>query len=74
MSFIIDNLFYIFTCIYWIGDPIEFAEPDDVKVASKDVTVLIPAKHETKEAMRMTVESINQQTIVPKIWIVLDTE
>ena len=72
MSFIIDNLFYTLMCVCWIGRGIEFAKPDDVKVTSKDVTVLIPAKHETKEAMRMTVESINQQTIVPKIWIVLD--
>ena len=72
MAFIVDNLLYSFSAYIWMGKKIKFEEPEDVTVRAEDVTVLIPTKNEEYEAMELTIRGIIRQSIVPKIWLLLD--
>ncbi len=74
MAFVIDNLLYSLSAYIWMGKGVKFEEPWDTTVSADDVTVLMPAKYEEYEAMKQTIENITKQSIVPKIWILLDEE
>jgi cellulose synthase/poly-beta-1,6-N-acetylglucosamine synthase-like glycosyltransferase len=75
MTFIVDNILYIFSCFFWVGKAENFAEyRENIKVDESLVTVLIPAKNELYQTMKQTIESINSQTIVPQIYIILDRD